>query len=69
MLAKIKKFVKKRSSDIILIIGVILISLLSFAVGFITAKLLEKEPLKIEKNQNYEHHENYSTSFRYNHRW
>lgn len=49
MLAKIKNFVKAHFDDIILVIGVILISLLSFALGFITAKLKEKEPLKIEK--------------------
>jgi len=48
MLAKIKEFVKKYQADIILIIGVILISLLSFAAGFIVAKQQEKEPLKIE---------------------
>jgi len=48
MLAKIKEFVKKYQADIILVIGVILISLLSFAAGFIVAKQQEKEPLKIE---------------------
>lgn len=48
MLAKIKKFIKKNQEDIILVIGVILISLLSFALGFIVAKQQEKEPLRIE---------------------
>jgi len=48
MLAKIKEFVKKYQADIILVIGVILISLLSFAIGYIVAKQQEKEPLKIE---------------------
>jgi len=48
MLAKIKEFVKKYQADIILVIGVILISLLSFAAGFIVAKQQEKEPIKIE---------------------
>ena len=48
MLAKIKEFVKTHFDDIILLIGVILISLLSFAAGFIVAKQQEKEPLKIE---------------------
>jgi len=48
MVAKIKEFVKSHLDDIILLIGVILISLLSFAAGFIVAKQQEKEPLKIE---------------------
>jgi len=48
MLAKIKQFVKIHQSDIILLIGVILISLLSFAMGYIVAKEKEKEPIKIE---------------------
>jgi len=50
ILAKIKDFVKTYKADIILVIGVILVSLLSFALGFITAKEQEKEPLKIEQN-------------------
>jgi len=54
MLAKIKQFVKENLADIILVIGVILISLLSFAVGYIVAKQQEKEPIKIEyDNSNY----------------
>jgi len=48
MLAKIKQFVKDHQGDIILVIGVILISLLSFALGYIFAKQQEKEPIKIE---------------------
>jgi len=48
MLSKIKEFVKGHQNDIILLIGVILISLLSFAVGYIVAKQQGKEPLKIE---------------------
>jgi hypothetical protein len=48
MLAKIKEFVKTHLDDIILVIGVILISLLSFAMGYIVAKQQEKEPLRIE---------------------
>jgi len=48
MLSKIKDFVKTHQVDIILVIGVILISLLSFAVGFIVARQQEKEPLRIE---------------------
>ena len=40
-------FLKKHQADIILVIGVFLISLLSFALGYIMAKQ-EKEPLKFE---------------------
>jgi len=48
MLSKIKEFVKKNQTDIILLIGVILISLFSFFLGYIVAKIEEKEPIKIE---------------------
>jgi len=48
MLSKIQNFVKAHLDDIILLIGVILISLLSFAMGYIVAKEQEKEPLRIE---------------------
>ncbi len=51
MLAKIRQFVKTHQADIILVIGVILISLLSFAMGYIVAKQQEKKPLKIELKQ------------------
>ena len=54
MLSKIKDFVKTHQVDIILVIGVILISLLSFAIGFIVAKQQEKEPIRIEKSTNNE---------------
>jgi hypothetical protein len=47
ILAKIKQWTIIHQSDIILLIGVILISLLSFAMGYIVAKEQEKEPLKI----------------------
>lgn len=49
MLTKIKEFVNKYQSEIILLIGVVLISFLSFAAGFIVAKQQEKEPIKIEE--------------------
>ena len=49
MLTKIKEFVKKYQGDIILLIGIILISLLSFAMGYIVAKEAEKEPIIIEE--------------------
>ena len=54
MLTKVKEFVKIHQSDIILLIGVILISLLSFAIGYIVAKEQEKEPLRIEREAVYE---------------
>ena len=53
MLAKFTNFVKTYKADIILVIGVILISLLSFAMGYITARYQEKEPIKIEKHDSY----------------
>ena len=48
LLFKISNGVKENLADIILVVGVILISLLSFAAGYITAKQQEKEPIKIE---------------------
>lgn len=45
---KARAFIDHYQADIILVIGVILISLLSFAVGYIMAKTQEKEPIKIE---------------------
>ncbi|MBU4298928.1 hypothetical protein KJ636_02715 [Patescibacteria group bacterium] len=48
MLAKIKEFVKTHLDDIILVIGVVLISLLSFAIGYIVAKQEAKEPIRFE---------------------
>ncbi len=49
MLTKISSFVKENIDDIILVIGVILISLLSFAAGYIVAKQEKTESIKIEK--------------------
>lgn len=51
MFEKINNFLKNNQSDIILIVGVILISLLSFAMGYIMAKQQEKEPIKFELNE------------------
>jgi len=48
---KVKQWIIVHQSDIILLIGVILISLLSFAIGYIIAKQEEKEPLKIEYHE------------------
>jgi len=49
MLSKIANFVKKYQTDIMLVIGVILISLLSFAMGYIAAKQEMKEPIRFEQ--------------------
>ncbi len=49
MLSKIKNFVKEHLNDIILLVGVVLISLLSFAAGYIAAKQQDKEPIKFEQ--------------------
>jgi hypothetical protein len=55
MLTEFKSFVKRNLDDIILFIGVVLIALFSFALGFIIAKVEEKEPLKIEYQYEGEH--------------
>jgi hypothetical protein len=47
MLAKIGDFVKANEAEIVLVIAVILVSLLSFSLGYITAKKEEKQPIKI----------------------
>ena len=48
MLADIKRVVKNHKGDIMLLNTIILVSLLSFAVGYIIAKYQEKEPIRIE---------------------
>ncbi len=48
MLADIKRVVKSHKNDIILLITIILVSLLSFALGYIIAKYQEKEPIRID---------------------
>lgn len=45
------KVLKRYQTDIILVVGVILISLLSFAIGYIVAKQQKKEPIIIEYGQ------------------
>lgn len=42
---------KKHQADIVLIIAVILVSLLSFASGYIMAKRAEKAPIIFENTQ------------------
>ena len=52
MLADIKEFVKRCRADIILAMGVILISLLSFSLGYISADYQDKTPLIFEETTN-----------------
>ncbi|MDP3990852.1 MAG: hypothetical protein Q8P63_00965 [Candidatus Nealsonbacteria bacterium] len=49
---KISNGARTHQADIVLVIGVILISLLSFALGYITAKTQEKQPIKFEIHEN-----------------
>jgi hypothetical protein len=49
MIAKIKDFVKAHFNDIIIFVIVALLIMLSFAIGYITAKSESKEPIKIEQ--------------------
>jgi len=51
MLSKLFKFVKKYQEEIMLFIGIILISLFSFAVGYITAKQQKATPLRYEEQK------------------
>ena len=51
ILSRIKEFVKEHEIDIILAVGVMLVSLLSFAIGYLTAKEQLKEPIQIEQTQ------------------
>jgi len=50
MLSKIKLFVKIYQAEIVLTVGVILVSLFSFAMGYITAKQQEKQPIYFESS-------------------
>ena len=47
ILAKFVSFVKSHFNDIMLFIIVTLLILLSFAIGYITAKYQSKEPIQI----------------------
>ncbi len=49
IIAKIKFFVKEYEKEIVLFTAVFLISLLSFALGYLSAKESLKEPIKIQK--------------------
>jgi hypothetical protein len=45
---KLSNFINQYQADIILLIGVILISLLSFAMGYIVARNYDRPPLEFE---------------------
>ena len=49
MLTKIAGFVKRFEREVVLIIAIILISSLSFFLGYIYSQIQDKEPLRIEK--------------------
>jgi hypothetical protein len=63
MLSRIKHFVNKYSGDIILAIGVILISLLSFLIGYIVAKEEIKYPLELKEIQDEQNESGYNRSW------
>jgi hypothetical protein len=48
MLSKFFKFVKRSKEDIILFVGVALISFLSFTVGYIISEANRDEPMQFE---------------------
>ena len=50
---QIKQWTIDNQNDIILVVGVILISLLSFAMGYIVARQQEKEPLKVDETSSH----------------
>ena len=52
MLSKFFKFVKRNKEDIILFVGVALISFLSFFVGYIISEANHNEPMQFETNIN-----------------
>ena len=52
MISKIKEFVKTHELSIVLGIGVVLVSLLSFAAGYLAAREQLKEPIHIEQQVN-----------------
>ena len=48
MLTKLIEFVKRYQAEIILVIGVILISIISFCAGYLTAREQDKTPIRFE---------------------
>jgi hypothetical protein len=51
MLAKIGRFVKANEAEIVLFVAVALVSLLSFSVGYITAREEIRQPIEIMKQK------------------
>lgn len=49
IVSRIIEFVKTYQKDIVLVIGVILISLISFATGYLVAKDQLKGPVQVEE--------------------
>ncbi|MCH7828570.1 hypothetical protein IH982_01710 [Patescibacteria group bacterium] len=49
ILTKIREFVKVNQKDIVLVLGVILISLISFAAGYLVAKDQLKGPVQVQE--------------------
>lgn len=49
-ISQIKLWVKDNQGDIVLVIGIILIALISFGLGRLTAPQIVKEPVTIEKS-------------------
>lgn len=49
MIPKIQKFVKEQKVDILLFIAILLVVMFSFSLGYIMAKMEEKEPLIFEQ--------------------
>jgi hypothetical protein len=49
ILTEIAHFLNKYQKEIVLFVMVILVSLLSFAAGYIVAKQEQKEPIRIER--------------------
>jgi hypothetical protein len=54
ILIKIKWFIRDNKEEIALVIGVFLISLISFGIGYLTAKEEIKEPIKVQYEQSKE---------------
>jgi hypothetical protein len=51
MLSKIKDFVKKKESDLVVILGLVLVAVASFGAGYLIAPRAVKSPIIIENNQ------------------
>jgi hypothetical protein len=49
MIPKIQKFVKEQKVDILLFIAILLVVMFSFSLGYIMAKMEEKDPLTFEQ--------------------